>query len=196
MTGTDSTLAPSDPNLGPGPRVLIVIGIALLAGIAVWFLTGCNRDGTDGPIGMGGGDGAHIVPVADIDSVPGDAGHAVFWAGEQPDTDVELSDDPSGNVHVRYLTGGAEAGTAAQTFLDVGTYPFTGAYQTTKNLAAQAKLTPVDVGADGIGFYDQKRPYSVILAFPEEPDLQIEVYHPEKNAALETVRSGDIVPVP
>lgn len=194
MTGTDSTPATSDPNLGSGPRVLIVVGIALLAGIAVWFLTGCIRDDIDGPLGDSA-EGAHIVPVAQMDAVPGEVGHTVFWAGEQPDTDIELSDDPSGNVHVRYLTGGAEAGTAEQTFLDVGTYPFKGAYETTRNLAAQAKLTPVDVG-DGIGFYDEKRPYSVILAFPEELNLQIEVYHPEKNAALDTVRSGDIVPLP
>lgn len=196
MTGTDSTPATSDSNLGPGPRVLIIVGIALFAGIAVWFLTGCNRDGTTGPIGAGSGEGARIVPVADLGGVPDEMEHAVFWAGEQPDSEIEVSDDPTGNVHVRYLTDGAEAGTAEQTFLDVGTYPFTGAYETTKNLAAQAKLTPVDVVDDGIGFYDPKNPYSVILAFPDEPDLQIEVYHPEKNAALGIVRSGDIVPLP
>lgn len=195
MTGTDSTLAPSDPNLGPGPRVLIVIVVALLAGISIWFLTGCNRDGGN-DVMVGPADGAHIVPVADVDGIPGEVGHDVFWAGEQPDSEIELSDDESGNVHVRYLTGDAEAGTTEQTFLDIGTYPFEGAYETTKNLAGQAKLTPVNVGDDGIGFYDPKNPYSVILAFPDEPDLQIEVYHPEKNAALDTVHSGDIVPLP
>jgi len=195
VTGTDSTLAPSDPNLGPGPRVLIVVGVALLAGIAVWFLTGCNRDeGSD--VMVGATNGAHIVSVDDLDGVSEDVGHTVFWAGEQPDSEIELSDDESGNVHVRYLTGGAEAGTAEQTFLDIGTYPFEGAYETTKNLAGQAKLTSVEVGDDGIGFYDPKNPFSVILAFPDEPDLQIEVYHPDEGAALDVVRSGDIVPLP
>jgi hypothetical protein len=175
---------------------LIVVGIALFAGITVWFLTGCNRDGADGPIGAGSGEGARIVPVAEMNAVPDEMGHAVFWAGDQPDSEIELSNDPSGNVHVRYLTDGAEAGASEQTFLDIGTYPFEDAYETTKNLAGQAKLTKVEVGEDGIGFYDPKNPYSVILAFPDEPDLQIEVYHPEKNAALGIVNSGDIVPLP
>ena len=195
MTGTDSTLAPSDPNLGPGPRVLIVVGVALLAGILIWFLTGCNRDeGSD--VMVGTANGAHIVSADELDDFPDEVGHNVFWAGERNDTELELSDDETGNVHVRYLTDGAEAGTAEQTYLDIGTYPFEGAYDTTKNLSGQAKLTPVDVGEDGIGFYDPKNPYSVILAFPDEPNLQIEVYHPDKNAALDVVRSGDIVPVP
>jgi hypothetical protein len=196
VTGTDSTLAPSDPNLGPGPRVLIVVGVALLAGIAVWFLTGCNRDENNSEVMAGAANGARIVSTDDLGGLPDEVGHNVFWAGEKDDTDLEFSDDESGNVHLRYLTDGAEAGTPQQTFLDIGTYPFQGAYETTKNLATQQKLTPVDVGEDGIGFFDPKNPYSVILAFPDEPDLQIEVYHPEKNAALDVVRSGDIVPVP
>jgi len=35
----------------------------------------------------------------------------------------------------------------------------------------------------------------VIIAWPEQPDLQVEVYDPVKNRALDIVRSGDIVPV-
>lgn len=174
---------------------MVVVGIALLAGISVWFLTGCNRDGKD--VAMPGGSlaDARIVPADDVSSIPDDVDHEVFWAGERPDSELELSDDPSGNVHLRYLTDGSEAGTAAQTFLDVGTYPFKNAYQATRLLAKQEGLNKVAVDG-GVGFYDKKRPYSVILAFSGQPDLQIEVYHPEKNGALDVVRSGDIVPVP
>ncbi len=195
MSENDSTVAPSDPSFGPGPRVIAVIGIALLAGLTVWFVTGCNRDDTGSVTPDALSADARIVPPDEIPSIPDDVGHAVFWAGERPDTDVEMSDDPAGNVHLRYLDEGTEAGTAAQTFLDIGTYPFEGAYQTTRSLASQKSLTQVKLG-DGVGFYDSKRPYSVILAFPDEPNLQVEVYHPEEDGALEVVRSGDIVPVP
>ncbi|HTU14837.1 MAG TPA: hypothetical protein VMF31_06550 [Solirubrobacterales bacterium] len=174
---------------------MVVVGIALLAGITVWFLTGCNRDGKDVAMPGGALSDARIVSSEEIASIPDDVEHEVFWAGERPDTELELSDDPSGNVHLRYLTGGSEAGTAAQTYLDIGTYPFKGAYQTTRQLAQQDSLNKVSVDG-GVGFYDRKRPYSVILAFSDQPDLQIEVYHPEKNGALDVVRSGDIVPVP
>jgi len=174
---------------------MVVVGIALLAGISVWFLTGCNRDGKDVAMPGGALSDARIVPVDDVSSISEDAQHEVFWAGERPDSEIEVSDDPSSNVHLRYLTDGAEAGTSAQTFLDIGTYPFANAYKTTRRLAQQESLNQVPVQG-GVGFYDKKRPYSVILAFSDQPDLQIEVYHPEKNEALDVVRSGDIVPVP
>ena len=195
MSGNDSTLAPSDPKPGLDSKVLIVVGIALLAGISVWFLTGCNRDGKD--VAMPGGtlSDARIVPVDELSGLSEETGHEVFWAGERPDTEIEVSDDPSQNVHLRYLTGGSAAGTAEQTFLDIGTYPFSNAFQTTKELSKQSSLNEVPVDG-GVGFYDKKNPFSVIMAFSDQPDLQIEVYHPEKNGALDVVRSGDIVPVP
>lgn len=195
VSGTETTLTPGEPKTGPVPKVVVIVGIALLAGFGVWFLTGCNRDGTRAAMpGAFTGD-ARIVPASDVDGVPGDVGHAVFWAGERPSSEIELSDDPAGNVHLRYLTDGSEAGTSAQTFLDIGTYPFEGAFAATRTLANQKSLAKVKL-ANGVGFYDRKRPYSVILAFPSQPNLQVEVYHPEKNEALDVVRSGDIVPLP
>lgn len=174
---------------------MIVVGIALVAGISVWFMTGCNRDGKDVAMTSGSPSDARIVPTDEIASVAEEAGHTVFWAGERPDTEIEFTDDPSKNVHLRYLTDGKEAGTAEQTFLDIGTYPFSNAYETTRELSQQASVNKVPVEG-GVGFYGKKNPYSVIMAFSDEPDLQIEVYHPEKDGALDVVRSGDIVPVP
>jgi hypothetical protein len=174
---------------------MIVVGVALIVGISVWFLSGCNRDDGDVTITSGNLSDARIVPADELPSVAEEVGHEVFWAGEREDTEVEFSDDPSGNVHLRYLTEGNEAGTTAQTFLDIGTYPFNNAFETTRELSRQAALKKVPVEG-GVGFYDKKQPYSVIMAFSDQPDLQIEVYHPEKNAALEVVREGDIVPVP
>jgi hypothetical protein len=174
---------------------MIVVGIALITGISVWFMTGCNRDDKGVAVTTGTLSDARILTDEELATLPDQAGHEVFWAGEREGTELEFSDDPSGNVHLRYLTDGNEAGTEAQTFLDIGTYPFAGAYETTKQLSQQKSLTKVPVSG-GVGFYDKDRPYSVILAFSSEPDLQVEVYHPEKNGALEVVRGGDIVPVP
>ncbi|MBK8294347.1 MAG: hypothetical protein IPK93_06100 [Solirubrobacterales bacterium] len=143
---------------------------------------------------IGAANGAQIVSADDLEGIPDEVGHSVYWAGEQPNTEIEFSDDESGNVHLRYLTGGAEAGTADQ-FLNVGSYPFEGAFAATKALANQSPRIPVPIDG-GVGFYDPKNPFSIIMAFPDEPNLQIEVYHPEKNAALDVVRSGDIVPLP
>lgn len=181
-------------RFGPGARIAIIAGLAVAFGLAVWVVTAPSRDGSEATAGSL--DGPRLVADDELTDVPDEVGHAVFWAGEQPGAEVEFSDDAGGNVHLRYLTDGADAGTAAQSYLDIGTYPFNGAYEATRSLAGGKGLETVDLGGGGIGFMDRARPYSVIMAWPNQPDLQIEVYHPEKRRALEIVRDGDIVPLP
>lgn len=181
-------------RLGPGPRTVIVAGIAVAVGLAVWVATGSVRDGSDQAV-AGSGHGPRIVTEGELTEVPDQIGHAVFWAGPKDGSRLEVSSDTSGNVHLRYLPDGVEAGDPDQSYLDIGTYPFTGAYNATRSLSDGTGLQTIRVSG-GVGFMDRERPYSVIVAWPSQPDLQVEVYHPEKYRALEVVRSGDIVPVP
>jgi hypothetical protein len=171
-----------------------VIGVALIAGAAVWFLTADNRDGSSPLLGSASGD-PRLIEDGEVQTVQDEVGHAVYWAGERLGTEIELSHDSLGNAHVRYLTGGAEPGAPEQNYLDVGTYPFDGAHDATVKLARQKDLAMVKAGG-GIGFYERERPTNVYLVYPDEPDLQIEVFHPQGDGALEIVRSGDIVPMP
>jgi hypothetical protein len=172
----------------------MIMGLALLAGVGAWFVTSGNRDGTNPIMGTAAGE-PKLVSTDEVASVPEEIGHTVFWAGERPGTEIEVSHDAMGNTHVRYLTGGAEAGDPQQTYLDIGTYPFIGAEAATMKLATQQDMTRVEAG-DGVGFFDPSRPTSVFLVFPEKPDYQVEVYHPDAASALEVARSGDIVPMP
>ncbi len=182
-----------------GRRAVALAVVGLLVGAAVWGLTRNNRDGdpaspaTVSASTMISGE-ARIVGVGDLASLPAEAGHEVFWAGSRAGTDLEYSQDPTGNVHLRYLTDGAVAGDPNQGFLNIGTYPFSGAYEATRQLSQGAGLVKV-AEHGGIGFFDPANPYSVIIAWPGQPDLQVEVYDPVKNRALDIVRSGDIVPV-
>lgn len=173
---------------------MMVVGLALLAGVGVWFVTSGNRDGSNPIMGTAAGE-PKLVSGDEVATVPDEVGHTVFWAGERPGAEIEVSHDAMGNTHVRYLTGGAEPGTPEQTYLDIGTYPFEGAQAATLKLANQRGLTPVKAG-EGVGFFDPQRPTSVFLVFPDKPDYQVEVYHPEAESALEVARSGDIVPMP
>lgn len=203
MSVVPTTVKPESPKAGPGQRATIIAFAAILVGVAVWGLTACNRDGDPNPdsstasatpsTAMDSGD-ARIVSESDLAGLPAEVGHQVYWAGPRPDTQIEFSRDETGNVHLRYLTDGAEAGDPVQSFLNIGSYPFTGAYEATRKLANGPGVVKV-AQREGIGFYDPKNPYSVIIAWPDQPDLQVEVYDPEKNRALEVVRSGDIVPV-
>ena len=197
MNGATTTVKPEAPRMSAGQRAMVLGFTAILVGVAVWGLTACNRDGDPSSaateMSMISGD-ARIVSEADLAGLPSDVGHQVFWAGPQADTQLEFSSDDTGNVHLRYLTGGADAGDPNQSFLNIGSYPFAGAYAATRKLANGPNVVKVTEHG-GVGFYDPANPYSVIIAWPNQPDLQVEVYDPEKNRALEFVRSGDIVPV-
>lgn len=184
--------------MSPGQRAAVLAFAAVLVGAAVWGLTACNRDGDPQSTAMVNtamptGD-ARIVSEEEMASLPEEVNHEVFWAGPHDDAEIEFSADDAGNVHLRYLTGGAEAGDASQGFLNIGSYPFAGAYEATRKLANSPGVVKVTEHG-GVGFYDPANPYSVIIAWQEHPDLQVEVYDPVKNRALEVVRSGDIVPV-
>lgn len=183
--------------MGTGQRVVFLAFVAVIAGAAVWWVTGCNRDGdpaapTSAATAMASSD-ARLVTEDELGSLADEVGHVVFWAGPQDGTEIEFTSDDSGNVHLRYLTDGAEVG-AAEQFLNIGSYPFAGAYEATRKLANGQDLVKVTEHG-GVGFFDPSNPYSVIIAWPEHPDLQVEVYDPVRNRALEVVRSGDIVPV-
>ncbi len=188
--GADGPLA----RLGSGSKIVIIAGIAVVVGLAVWVATGTVRDGSSQAV-AGPGSGPRIVGEEQVSEVPDQVGHAVYWAGPKPGSKLEVNDDATGNVHLRYLSEDAEAGTASQAYLDIGTYPFRGAYNATRSLSDGNGVQTIRV-RDGVGFMDRDRPYSVIVAWPSQPDLQVEVYHPEKYRALEIVRGGDIVPVP
>jgi len=197
VSGVPTTVKPETPKASPAQRATIIAFAAILVGVAVWGLTACNRDGDPSAATttevMDSGQ-AKVVPAAELGTLPSEVGHAIYWAGPQAGERVEFSKDTTGNVHLRYLTDGAEVGDPSQTYLNIGSYPFAGAYAATKKLANGPGVVKVNVN-DGVGFYDPQNPFSVILAWPGEPDLQVEVYDPVKNRALDIVRSGDIVPV-
>jgi hypothetical protein len=175
-------------------KIAVIVGVAILAGVVAWLVTSPNRDGGNPILGTASGD-PKMVESDEMEQISDEIGHSVFWAGERPDTELEVRHDQSGNTHVRYLTGDAEPGDPAQMYLDIGTYPFEGARQATAKLASQQGLRRVTVG-EGVGFYDPKRPTSVFLTFPDRPDYQVEVYYPDGDGALEVALSGDIVPMP
>lgn len=193
-----TTVKPETPKMGTGQRAAVIAAAAIFVGVAVWGLTACNRDGDPvSPVSstpLASVD-ARIVSDSEIASLPAEAGHEVFWVGPVTGSEIEFANDDAGNVHIRYLTDGAEAGEPSQAYLNIGSYPFPGAYEATRNLANGKGLVRVTEHG-GVGFFDPSNPYSVIIAWPQQPNLQIEVYDPEKNRALEIVRSGDIVPVP
>jgi hypothetical protein len=133
-----------------------------------------------------------LVDREQVAELEGSLGHPVYWAGERPPDRLELVHEPNGNVFLRYLPPGVEAGDSRAGFLTVGTYPFTDPVAGLERTAAEAG-TSVRSGPGGATvLFNPSAPDSAYLAFPGT-ELQIEVYEPAGDP-LEPIEAGEIEP--
>lgn len=181
---------PAIRGLFPGRRTAVIAVVAVVLGVGMWVILSAGDSGGD----QAPAAGPTVVQPADLMAFGVLIGHPVFWAGARQGTRLEFRDDGTGNVHVRYLTGNARPGVEDRKYLNVSTYPFNGAFEATRALAGTQGFREVRV-AGGIGFLDPDRPNSVVIAWPDYPDVQVDVYDPVRFRALDVVRSGAITPV-
>lgn len=188
-------MADAKTKKGREVRIGAVLAGALLVVLLGWLILhdgGSDDDGGDTTVGSGE---PAIVSADELGEIAAEGGMPVYWAGEQEDTQLEVSGSKSGErVFVRYLSEDAEAGDSRADFLTVGSYAFEDAAAA---LRRQAK-TPGGVLAaapgDGTVYYNEERPESVYVAYPDV-DVEIEVYDPDPARALALVTGGKIVPV-
>jgi hypothetical protein len=173
-------------------RRLRPIGIAVSAVLVLLalFLAAKGDDGGDAAVA---GIAPHFVEAADLVELEGSLGHPVYWAGERPPDQLELSEEADGSLYLRYLPPGVEAGDPRPGFLTVGTYPVVDAVAALRRTATEAGVK-LGRAAGVVVLPNPGSSGSVYLAHPGT-DLQIEVYDPAPGAALRLIRSGAIGPV-
>ena len=137
-----------------------------------------------------------IVSVAELSEAAAANGGSVYWAGERPGAELELSEVGEGRrTYVRYLTGGAEGGDPEAAYLAIGTYRLPGAYDRLKADARRSggklRRAPHDLSA----WQDPTSPTSVYLA-KRGGEYQIEVYDPSPKEALAVALSQQLQAVP
>ena len=170
-------------------RVRIGTIVALIAiGAVIWLTV------------AGGGDsktasnGAEIVSANELREMSALGATAVYWAGERPGAELELSQPGGGRTYVRYLTGGAQAGDPRPGFLTVGTYEQANAAAALRRQSRQPGGELATAPGRGIVYFNRRQPHSVYLAYPGV-SAEIEVYDPNFKTALQLVSSGRIAPV-
>jgi hypothetical protein len=169
------------------------IGIALSALLVLVAIVLVVQDGDGGDDPEAVDTAPHLVDLDEIAGLEDSLGHPLYWAGERPPDQLELMQDVEGNVFLRYLPPGAEAGDPRSGFLTVGTYPFADPVAGLEETAAEGG-TSLRTAADGASILvNPSTEGSVYLAYPGS-ELQIEVYDPAPGRALELIRSGEIRP--
>jgi hypothetical protein len=170
----------------PTPAHLAALALVLL--IALTTLPGCGGDGVSLEPGE-----TKVVSVGELEDFADGAGHDVYWAGERPDTELELSETEGGRIFVRYLPAGGGGG---DEFLTVGTYPVEDGAAALRRAARNGEGKEIARSDEGaVVLIDRKAPDNAHLAYPGE-DLQIEVFSPVSGEALKLAARDGVEPVP
>jgi hypothetical protein len=134
------------------------------------------------------------VSVQELRDLSGQSRYPVYWAGALLGRRLEVTEDRTGNVYVRYLTGDAVVGDRRPAFTTVGTYPFEGAYEEVRQRAKGRGMTSRSAPGGGLAAWSVEAPSSVYLAYPGS-EVLVEVYDPDPRQAGQLALAGEVGPV-
>jgi hypothetical protein len=179
------------------------LAMLLAAALVVWLLIDDSGSGSDG---SREGDGASfstgyptspgaaaVVSVGSLRDEVAARSTPVYWAGPPSGSKLELSQPSAERTYVRYLTGDARAGDR-RPFLTVGSYRVADPTAVLRREGGKAGGVLAKAPRGGTVYFSRESPKSVYLAYPGE-DVEIEVFAPNFEQALQLVTSGRIVPV-
>lgn len=165
------------------------------AAVALALLVGCGGSGSSSsPTESTSPGAAEIVSPDSLRETASEAATPIYWAGEQDETELELSQPEKDRAYVRYLTGGADAGDKRADFLTIGTYAQPNAVASLRRQAKRSGGTIDHAPGSATVYYDRGNPQSVYLAYPGAP-VEVEVFDPSFKRALQMVESGQVVAV-
>lgn len=164
--------------------------------VTVVLLAGCGGSGgSDSSSSPSTNPGAaEIVSPDSLRETASEAATPIYWAGEQDETELELSQPEKDRAYVRYLTGGAEAGDKRANFLTIGTYAQPSAVASLRRQSKRSGGTIAQAPGNATVYYERSSPQSVYLAYPGS-SVEVEVFDPSFKRALRLVESGQIVAV-
>jgi hypothetical protein len=171
-------------------RLGAIVALVVLAGFVAWLIFKSDDNKANAPARAP----AAAVSYSQLQSLPGQVGHDVYWTGKKTGYTYELTRTSQGNIFVRYLPASAKVGDPRSNFLTVGTYPSRNAYADLKKVAAKPDSVSRQLAGGGIAVYSKQRPASVYAAYPKK-GLQVEVYDPSPARARQLVFSGQVRPL-
>lgn len=181
-----------------GSIAAIVIVVAVVAWIVAGRMNAANDTLTPSPSTSAStaaiaASGPALASKADILAAAARVGHAVYWAGEIPNTSFELTVASTGAVFVRYLPKGAMVGSKTP-YLTVATYPDANAYANIRAAAGKAGTVSVKYAGGAFAVAGSDAASNVNFAFEGAP-IQIEVFAPEPGKAWSLIEAGTIAQI-
>lgn len=173
--------------IGERKRLLGALVSAALVLVAA-ILAFAGGGGTDAPaVGQ-----PQLVTRAGLVAAEDARGEPIYWAGERPPLQIELTTEANGSAYVRYVPA-TDAGHRRHGPLTVATYRVADAETALRTAALASEVDLIEVG-DGLAFVPPGPDRSAYIVFPDS-EQQIEVYDPAPGRAPRLAASGKIRPV-
>lgn len=177
-------------------RGLVVVLVVVVGVVAFVVTSGDDDEGTSAESTQAADAGpveASIVSEEELADVASTSETPVYWAGEMPDTLLELTDE-EGSVLVRYLEEGDEVGAARAQRVAIGSYPLPNPRKSLNTFAKTPGATVTEVSGVGKVVISPEAQTNVYFVDPDN-EVQVEVYAPTSKEAIGLVRSGKVQPV-
>jgi hypothetical protein len=174
----------------------VALGVLVAAVLVFWLIlddSGSDDSGKPAETTASIPAEAEVVSVDSLTETVGGQGTPIYWAGPPQEAELELSRPEESRTYVRYLTGGAEAGDP-RPFLTVGSYEIDDPASALRRQGNRADGVVASAPEGGVVYFNRSEPKSVYLAYPGV-DVQVEVFAPDFEQALQLVTGGQIVPV-
>jgi hypothetical protein len=172
-------------------RLGAVLALAAAAAFVGWLLIkgGDTDDEPDQPAKT-----VAAASRADLQALPAELGHPVYWAGARRGYTYELTKSKAGNVFIRYLPRGVAIRDKRPDFLTVGSYPYPQALATARVQARRPGAFKRTIAGGGIAYSLAENRNSMYFTFPRL-DYMYEVYDPAPRRARQLVLSGRVRPI-
>ena len=174
-------------------RVGAIVAIALAVAFFAWLILRSGDKSSEQPAPIKRAP-ATAVSAKDLLALQRELGHPIYWVGTKKGYTYELSRTADGNVYIRYLPPGIDAGAEGADYLSVSTYPNKDAFGTVKEASKRDNERVDRVSGGGLAVSNPDLPGSVYVARPGSK-LLIEVYDPSPARARKVATSGQLTPI-
>jgi hypothetical protein len=175
----------------------LLVVIAVLIGAIALLSDGSGGGGSESSAEKEGeAKGGVALSASELIAKAGSLGRPAYWIGPRAGTtSYELSVTPDGRIYVRYLTGGAEAGDPKPDFLTVGTYPVPEAAQALQDATTGAAGSQTLTQHEGYEVLSSAEATNAYVVFDDQPDIQVEVFSPQRGEAAQLAGAGSLKPL-
>lgn len=177
-------------------RLGAVFAVLLALGFVVWLLVSRGgdeptRDNAATSATPFTGTSATIMPIEELQSVPDRVGHPVYWAGEMPGKEFEVTILEDRTVFVRYVPSRLPAGVDKPAFLTIVTYQRPDAFALVQKGGQRPGAILVRDRGGALVTAEGDKSKNAFFAF-EGASLLVEVFDPEPGKAFQEIQSGRV----